>query len=426
MVMGYPSIIQDIAQRVLVQMSSTRDEAPVVIIQSAIAENVDDPECSLQLPPLEASIEAKAVAASEVEVEDVDMGKGEQKPIKNSGYIVEPLELMYDRPAISLKKHQNAAIAHETLTCCSEGKFVNENGLEVALPMAKAIETTRLHPARATLPKIPPSKSGPCIVNVVLGSTLAAAETLVGQGLRTCVLNFASAKNPGGGFLNGANAQEEALARASGIYPCLTKAEVQAFYSENERDKSCVYTDNIIISPEVPVFRDDNGCKLEVPYNIGIITSPCPNMGVAATRAGAGGVEAIKAVRRNRMARVLTLCSNEDFDVLVLGAWGCGVFRNDPQEVAEEFRELLRGSFRNVFPRVVFAVIDEPTFGIFCNAFSRDSPFCLAKPKGKTDFSHKDRSPHETVAKPKGKSDSSYKDRKNRRWGKHAGQDQDM
>jgi len=378
--MGYPSIVQDIAQRVLRQMPSSQDDEPVDANQNDSAGKIDNLECSPQLPA------PKAVAASESD-------RREQKKAKHAAYICEPLAIVQDRPGYRLKKHQYAAIAHETVRCCNEGKFVNGDGVEVSLPIRHAVESTRLHPANAALPKLPPSRNSPCIVNVVLGSTLVAADSLVKQGLRTCVLNFASAKNPGGGFLNGANAQEEALARASAIYLCLTKSEVQAFYKENERDKSCVYTDNTIISPEVPVFLDDIGCKLEAPYNIGIITSPCPNMGVAATRASSiHGVEAIKVARRHRMARVLALCAAENFDALVLGAWGCGVFGNDPAEVAQEFRDLLRSSFRNVFPRVVFAIIDEPTFGIFSNAFFA----------AETDLEPvADDSPPEKVARPK-------------------------
>lgn len=158
---------------------------------------------------------------------------------------------------------------------------------------------------------------------------------------------------------------------SSGLYPCLLKPQVSAYYRENKTDKSCIYTDNIIVSPAVPIFRDDDGCKLSAPYVVGIITCPAPNFGVAASRAKTKrDVDRIKAVRRQRMARLLTLCADETFDAIVLGAWGCGVFRNDVTEVAQEFHELLQGEFRSVFPRVVFAILDEPSHSIFVDVFS--------------------------------------------------------
>merc|ERR1712166_557797 len=104
-----------------------------------------------------------------------------------------------------------------------------------------------------------------------------------------------------------------------------------------------------------------------------MITSPAPNMGVAAGRKSSGGLEKIKEVRRRRMDRSLTLCAAERFDAVVLGAWGCGVFRNDPVGVAQEFRALLEGKFSNSFSHVSFAVIDEPTCSIFERVLAGDA-----------------------------------------------------
>jgi len=70
-------------------------------------------------------------------------------------------------------------------------------------------------------------------------------------------LNFASAKNPGGGFLGGGSAQEESLARSSGLFPCIN--QMQQMYETNRAYRSCLYTDHMIYSPRVPVFRDDEG-----------------------------------------------------------------------------------------------------------------------------------------------------------------------
>merc|ERR1712008_408313 len=224
----------------------------------------------------------------------------------------------------------------------------------------------------------------------------------------------ASARNPGGGFLRGADAQEEALARASGLYPCLLKREVQAYYDDNARDQSCVYTDHGITSPAVPVFRNDDGSFLDTPYIVGVVTAPAPNLGAAANRPSAGGLEKIKQMRRRRMARMLTLCAHEGFDALILGAWGCGVFQNDPHEVALEFRELLFRGLRNFFSQVVFAVIDDPTYAIFATAFTSDI-VDLAAFRADPHVSHK---PDQALCP---STDRHAKgNRKSRRWAKHA------
>lgn len=116
-------------------------------------------------------------------------------------------------------------------------------------------------------------------------STLQAAYRLQVEEKLTHVacLNFASAKNPGGGFLGGSQAQEESLARSSALYPCISQME--EMYGHNRKLRSCFYSDYMIYSPEVPVFRDDQGTLLEKPYQVDFLTAPAVNAGVV--RAGA-------------------------------------------------------------------------------------------------------------------------------------------
>lgn len=337
----------------------------------------------------------------------------EEAAAADIGYILTPLEVAAGH-SYRIPKHQLAEIAEDTVRCCDKGEYFLDDGTRIVLPIALAVESTYLHLDKAVLPKLAlkDARSEPCNVSVALASTLSAAEALVNQGLRTGVLNFPSAKNPGGGFLRGANAQEEALARTTGLDPCLLKPSVQVYYNDNSRDASCVYSDHVIISPVVPVFRRDDGSKLDAPYAVGVITSPAPNMGEASKRECAGGIDRIKEIRRQRMIRVLTLCAHEGFDALVLGAWGCGVFRNDPMEVAQEFKDLLQGSFRGAFPRVVFAVIDDPTHSIFLNVFSGTAQ----RDRNGTDSANPRHGQGEA------KSTSATKTgRKASRWGKHAG-----
>jgi len=172
-------------------------------------------------------------------------------------------------------------------------------------------------------------------------------------------LNFASAKNPGGGFLKGSQAQEESLARASAIYSCLHQDRVEIFYKENSQDKTCLYTHNIIYSPKVPVFKDDNDVLLDEPYCCSFITAPAVNASHAVERVG---VDRVRTTMLERIDRVLGIVAGQGHKVVVLGAWGCGVFGNTVQEVAKYFRDYLNvtdAKYKNTFSHIFFAIPDQ-------------------------------------------------------------------
>jgi uncharacterized protein (TIGR02452 family) len=150
-----------------------------------------------------------------------------------------------------------------------------------------------------------------------------------------------SAKNPGGGFLTGARAQEESLARASGLYAMLLG---DPMYDHHRSLRDPMYTTWVIYSPDVPVFRLDEGPLLDGPYFCSFLTSPAVNVGALRHRDRRG--DEIRRVMHERVERVLGVAALHGHEVLVLGAWGCGVFRNDPRQVAELFRDALAGRFR--------------------------------------------------------------------------------
>ncbi len=187
------------------------------------------------------------------------------------------------------------------------------------------------------------------------------------------VLNFASAKNPGGGFLSGAQAQEESLARSSGLYPCLT-ANFE-MYEHNRRQQSCLYSDLMIYSPSVPVFRNDDGSFFSDICFVSFITAPAVNAGVV-IRQEPQNIDLITPTNLQRARKLLWIANQNQHRTLILGAWGCGVFQNDPQTIASVFRELLGDEFKGCFERVVFAVYDtsasKRTFKAFTDIFNFD------------------------------------------------------
>jgi uncharacterized protein (TIGR02452 family) len=153
---------------------------------------------------------------------------------------------------------------------------------------------------------------------------------------RVAILNFASASKPGGGFLNGRQAQEEAIARASALYPSLTRHG--EMYEFGRADRNPLYSDYMIYSPDVPFFRDDSGQLLEQPFCVSVITAAAPNAKECNTETHR---RAIRGTMKNRLRKVIYLAVEHGHRVLLLGAFGCGVFGNDPNEVATIEKELL-------------------------------------------------------------------------------------
>lgn len=253
-------------------------------------------------------------------------------------------------------------IAKDTLSIVEAGSYTAPSGAlrSIAVEQARAVAGTRLYtPAQLSALMRVVSPGGPAPrVEVREGTTQAVARQLVqDEGVANPVLlNFASARNPGGGFLNGARAQEEDVTRCSGLYLCLL--EQPAYYAANRAEPSLLYTDRLIASPGVPFFRDDNRSRLEAPFLASVITAPAPNAGQHLRRFPGAHAEVDEALRR-RAGYVLAAARDLGHRVLLLGAWGCGVFGNDPVRVADAFSSWLESAtFAGAFDRVVFAVID--------------------------------------------------------------------
>ncbi|MDT9696504.1 TIGR02452 family protein [Streptomyces sp. P17] len=245
-------------------------------------------------------------------------------------------------------------IAQQTEQIVAAGFYGASDGHEVSIAVAvsAARQGTRMY-GPAPVP-VPPAPSLDTFFEVTGESSLEAARRL---GAGTAVLNFSSARNPGGGYLNGAQAQEEALCRASALYTCLI--EIREFYDHHRAHRDPFYTDRVIHSPAVPVFRDDRGRLLDSPYTAGFLTSAAPNAGVVRRTAPQRAAELPRALAV-RAERVLEVAAVHGYRRLVLGAWGCGVFQNDPAQVAGAFRALLGpgGRFAGRFEHVVFGILD--------------------------------------------------------------------
>ncbi|WP_314408536.1 TIGR02452 family protein [Streptomyces sp. DSM 40484] len=263
------------------------------------------------------------------------------------------------------------AIARHTEEIVAAGSYRASGGREVSIAAAVAAARagTRMYgpeplrTARAT----GRAAVADTFFEVTGESSLAAARRLTGP---AAVLNFSSARNPGGGCLNGAQAQEEALCRASALYTCVV--EVRAFYDHHRTHHDAFYTDRVIHSPAVPVFRDDRGTLLDEPFTAGFLTAAAPNAGVI-RRTMPERVAELPRALASRAERVLETAEAHGYRRLVLGAWGCGVFRNDPARVASTFATLLGdgGRFAGTFEHVVFGVLDRTRGAVVRGAFEQ-------------------------------------------------------
>jgi uncharacterized protein (TIGR02452 family) len=256
-------------------------------------------------------------------------------------------------------------VAQETLQIVKQGTYQSKSGATVQLKteLEQAIAGTRLYTpeelARLLQTRQARAGKGELPKIEITGETTAQAARRLYQDegeAKVVALNFASAKNPGGGFLGGAKAQEEDLARCSALYDCqLTQPE---YYGANRAYDSLLYTDHIIYSPGVPFFRDENLDLLDQPFLTSIITAPAPNAGEFLKREPQGLAKLRTALER-RAGMVLCVAVEENHRVLVLGAWGCGVFRNIPADVAQVFAYWLRHpGFAGAFDRVIFAIYE--------------------------------------------------------------------
>ena len=159
-------------------------------------------------------------------------------------------------------------------------------------------------------------------------TTLEAIQRLTGTNEKVIALNFASAKNPGGGFLSGSQAQEESLARSSGLYNCLLHCSMM--YTVNRKLTSCLYTDHMIYSPAVPFFKNDDGELLNTPYYCSILTAPAVNAG-AVQQNEPHRINEIEPVMYNRTEKLLAIAAIRGYETLILVPGGVVYFAITPK-----------------------------------------------------------------------------------------------
>lgn len=266
------------------------------------------------------------------------------------------------------KRDEQKKIAAHTVEALKMGFYILPNGQKVMLDheLNRLKEHTILYSPKdgeALVSELQPNPTHDTRFHVTKETTLRAAKRLTQvSDSPLLVLNFASAKNPGGGYLNGSTAQEESLARSSGLVVSLESQ--MAMYRHNRQQPSAMYSDYIIYSPAVPVFKDDAGNLEASPYNVSFITAPAVNKGAVLNQSKRISQADIDRTMRIRIDKILAIAALHGYERLVLGAFGCGVFRNEPNDVARYFKESLTNPrFKGRFKEVTFAILDNTPNG---------------------------------------------------------------
>lgn len=283
--------------------------------------------------------------------------------------------------ATTSDRRGRAALAAQTLRVHEQGGYWHDGQCVVLEPVLRySTDSTVMYTADGMRADSRADRllQRPCdtIIEVTEETTIQAGARLHAElgaqaSRALCLLNFASAKNPGGGFQGGSLAQEESLALSSGLYACLSEHMSDFYTPHRTRPNDGLYSHAMLYSPRVPFFRDDSGnfCTM---WSAGVVTSPAPNAGRA--RQNRSHQEIVDALRE-RCGRILAVAAEQGHTHLVLGAFGCGVFKNDAEDVAEAFDYWLRGAgkFANLFQRVVFAIpFDRRNYPVFSAYFSEE------------------------------------------------------
>lgn len=271
-------------------------------------------------------------------------------------------------------RNENIAVFEDSMAMCRTDSTLSE-----AVKASNAAQRMIPETEKYELTAAPGNVSAQVVVS--RKRTLEAASGYARDGKKVCVLNFASASNPGGGVKNGSSAQEEAICRCSTLYRSLIQPAMwDSFYGPHRAVHDPLHNDDCIYTPGVVVFKTDTDSPARMPaadwYSVNVLTCAAPNLRESPTNSmNYDGNTAAKItdmklqqLHEKRMRRILTIAAQEGNDTVILGAFGCGAFRNPPEVVARAVKNVI-GEFSRYFDTIEFAVYcsprDDSNFRVF-------------------------------------------------------------
>lgn len=252
----------------------------------------------------------------------------------------------------------NIKIANETIKITKQGYYTwNNQEIQLLSGDYSNVEVYSPEKMQSLLSQFQSEKenwftgSGNCKIQMVNCDSFEAAKGYEDS----LVMNFANAQCPGGAFLCGATAQEEALCRNSTLYASISSKKAAEMYKYNCTHPAPIPSEYMLLSPEVCVFRDGKSDFLQQPYHVSVITLPAPNKrGMAMLTSQ----KTIEKVMKERIRMMFAIAATHKYKTLVLGAWGCGAFGHDAKQVARYFKEvLIDEKYSGLFDVVIFAIL---------------------------------------------------------------------
>lgn len=229
-----------------------------------------------------------------------------------------------------------------------------------------------------------PKRSEQSSVIVQAGTTSDTARQYRFLG-KVAVLNFANPENPGGGVNFGAMAQEECLCRSSNLYLCISDRNVfDDYYLFHRGIKNQFFSDRLIYTKDVTVFKNDNEVPQLLPkdewFSIDVITCAAPCL----ARRKYTNTTALLSVFKRRIKNIFEAARDNKVDVIILGAFGCGAFKNPPLIVAEAFRQVIcEENYFADFKQIIFAIkptsADCPNLNTFARQFDSYAPDAMER-----------------------------------------------
>ena len=273
-------------------------------------------------------------------------------------------------------RQENIAVFEDTERLCKENKKLIDSVRKSTAKQKLILEKDVLQEASLDLYE----KQAKVVVSKKRSFEAAGAY----KGYKVAVHNFASASNPGGGVVRGANAQEECLCRCSGLYFNLsTPLMREGFYNPHRKSQDPLHNDDIIYTPDVIVFKSDTATPVLLPeedwFSVDVITCAAPNLREQPSNSynSGDGRKAVKLkdselmkLHEKRLRRILDVAVREGDEVVILGAFGCGVFLNNPETVARAARNVIP-DYLHAFKTIEYAVYCSPRDDQNYRAFER-------------------------------------------------------
>lgn len=274
-------------------------------------------------------------------------------------------------------KDDLAEIFHDT-----EAFYNEDENLKQAI--RDSIKGTAFYGAEE-YPSLPKPRFKRTAISILKRRTLDSALSMQRKylELRIAVHNFASATNPGGGVRYGSRAQEEALCRCTTLYPVLdTRENWERYYLVNREKRNALHDDACIYTPEIIVCKSDTDRPARLPREkwdlIDVITIAAPNLRERpdnkfnTENANPAPItdDELLALQEKRLRHMFTVVAYHGAEIFVTGAFGCGAFKNNPEVVAQAYKNILP-EFDGYFKEIVFAIYCRPNEMQNLEAFKR-------------------------------------------------------